>query len=137
MDRKYDDQRSKKALDFLDALKSVCKEHGLCLGHEDAQGGFIVEDLDSEDDCNWMLAAADDSSDDVEMTAFSVQVNGRIITTPYADERQTTTHDIFLRFTSVDDCNAATDAAILAINSKNPKGVLQAIRNFESDRGDR
>lgn len=41
---------------FLEAIVEVYKTYGLSLGHEDEQGGFIVEQL-SEINVNWLQAA--------------------------------------------------------------------------------
>ena len=35
---------------FLEALLTVCREHGLSLAHEDAQGAFIVRKLNQADE---------------------------------------------------------------------------------------
>ena len=38
----YDEDRSAKALAFLDAVKALCTEHGFVIGHEDGHGNFMV-----------------------------------------------------------------------------------------------
>lgn len=41
---------------FLDAYEALCRQHGLCLAHEDGEGAFIVCPVD--DDCiEWVCAA--------------------------------------------------------------------------------
>lgn len=42
---------------FLKELEAVCKKHGFSLGHEDTQGGFIVEKYD-KNLSEWLQQAA-------------------------------------------------------------------------------
>lgn len=41
---------------FLADIIKVCESHGLWLGHEDSQGGFLVED---ESTAEWLMEASD------------------------------------------------------------------------------
>ena len=53
---KYDEKRSAKALGFLEAYAVLCQQHGLCLSHEDRNGGFLIHDLNA-DDMVWVKQA--------------------------------------------------------------------------------
>ena len=50
--------RDPKAQAFLEDLIAVYRKHGMSLGHEDSQGGFLVEVFDDEN-VEWLLDAAD------------------------------------------------------------------------------
>jgi len=41
---------------FLDAYAHLCRQHGLCLSHEDGHGAFIVERY-SKHCVNWVRSA--------------------------------------------------------------------------------
>lgn len=42
---------------FLDAYEKICRDHGLCLSHEDGHGGFLVHRF-NDDDVSWVRYAA-------------------------------------------------------------------------------
>jgi hypothetical protein len=42
---------------FLADIHEVCKKHGLCIEHEDCQGGFIIEKYENARDFDWLGAA--------------------------------------------------------------------------------
>jgi hypothetical protein len=45
---------------FLSEIINVCIKHGLSIGHEDCQGGFMVREF-NQDDAEWLLEASDDT----------------------------------------------------------------------------
>lgn len=50
--------------EFLQAIIEVCRKYGLSLSHEDAHGGFIVENYRKEN-IEWLLAAAIGEDDEM------------------------------------------------------------------------
>ena len=63
MDRMHDRLRRRiedpKVDAFLEEVLSVCRKHGMGIGHEDFHGGFIVEPLD-DGLIEWLSAASID-----------------------------------------------------------------------------
>lgn len=51
---------SEKVDAFLNELIAVSKKHGLCIGHEDIHGSFLVHEY-TEENAEWLLAASDDT----------------------------------------------------------------------------
>ena len=56
--RRYDEDRDPRVLEFLQAIQELSLKYGLCLGHEDTQGGFEVHRIDN-DYLDWLGHAAD------------------------------------------------------------------------------
>jgi hypothetical protein len=46
---------------FIEELVTVCRKHGLCIGHEDSHGAFIIENL-TEGRVNWLRTAHDNTN---------------------------------------------------------------------------
>lgn len=59
MANKFGDDRSNHTIAFLSEVVQVCKKYGLSLGHEDAQGSFIVEPWSESGDV-WIMDASED-----------------------------------------------------------------------------
>lgn len=51
----------KKIAAFLEDYAVLCLEHAMCLGHEDTQGAFIIENFDT-DTIAWVQAAHDNTT---------------------------------------------------------------------------
>lgn len=45
---------------FLIDIWAVCEKHGLCIGHEDAHGAFLVQAIQQANK-DWLFEAHDDS----------------------------------------------------------------------------
>lgn len=45
-----------KIKEFLNEYKELCKKYGMCLSHEDNQGGFIVDEY-NDDNIDWVMSA--------------------------------------------------------------------------------
>lgn len=59
--RKQSKSVNNKAIDeFIEEVLSVCRKHGLSIGHEDSQGSFIILNYD-EVFSQWFQAADDDT----------------------------------------------------------------------------
>lgn len=43
---------------FLEEIIAVCKKHGMCIGHEDGHGSFLVHREIIEHNLGWLRAAA-------------------------------------------------------------------------------
>lgn len=54
-------ERSVQADQFLMDLIAVYEKHGMALGHQDSQGGFIVEAL-TEHHVSWLFQASEDQT---------------------------------------------------------------------------
>lgn len=58
-----EDDRSQEALDFIEAVTTLCREHGFSIGHEDSHGGFEVyrytEPNKLEANLDWFQAATE------------------------------------------------------------------------------
>ena len=65
---------SKSADDFLEEVVSVCRKHGISIGHEDNQGGFEIWPF-NESDAEWLMGAFDQRIK-LEMSVNEVEVLG-------------------------------------------------------------
>lgn len=52
-----------KVDEFLADIEKVCRQHSMSIGHEDPQGGFIIEPLD-EANLRWLHDASDGGAED-------------------------------------------------------------------------
>ena len=59
---KYEHTENEKIDTFLSEVVSVCRKHGLSIGHEDSQGAFQVMPF-KEEYAEWLMAAADATED--------------------------------------------------------------------------
>ena len=52
--RKYEECPELDA--FMLAIADVCKQYGMCIGHEDCEGSFQITKL-SDEELDWLMAA--------------------------------------------------------------------------------
>lgn len=45
-------------LAFLEDIESICRKHGLSIGHQDSGGAFTIHRFD-EEKLNWLMEARD------------------------------------------------------------------------------